>query len=147
MERRKKRDLPKVVLDYLDETASFSEAFREELKEEEEFSKRELEPLEVKIKRVISELTYYTNLIENDEGRVFIVCNKCNHIYCEAKENFKLYCLIYEHDPGEIHQGELAPSKDWAVYREFYCPGCGTQVEVEATPPGTPILQNYQVRI
>ncbi|MDO8785174.1 MAG: hydantoinase B/oxoprolinase family protein, partial [Syntrophales bacterium] len=83
VERRKKRDLPKVVLDYLDETASFSEAFREELKEEEEFSKRELEPLEVKIKRVISELTYYTNLIENnDEGRVFIACNKCNHIYC-----------------------------------------------------------------
>jgi len=56
--------------------------------------------------------------------------------------------LVYERDPAEILPGEesgdrMCPDKDWAIFREFYCPGCGRQIEVESTPPGTPILQNY----
>jgi len=51
--------------------------------------------------------------------------------------------LIYERDPKEIHPGKLGPDRDWTVYREFYCPGCGTQIEVEVTPPWTPILNYY----
>jgi acetone carboxylase gamma subunit len=71
------------------------------------------------------------------------VCRKCNFGYCKSNENFKLYCLIYERDPKEIHPGKLGPDPEWTVYREFYCPSCGTQVEVEVTPPGTPIFNPY----
>ena len=64
-------------------------------------------------------------------------------MYGDKSENFKLNCLVYEQDPKEIHPGKLGPDTEWTVYREFYCPGCGTQVEVEVTPPGTPILDYY----
>ncbi len=47
---------------------------------------------------------------------------------------------------GRFYSGKTSTtydSLDWYTLREFYCPGCGTQVEVETTPHGTPILRNY----
>jgi len=32
------------------------------------------------------------------------------------------------------------------IYREFYCPGCGSQIEVEATPSCAPILHNIELK-
>lgn len=146
--KRKNRDLPQVVLTYLDETSNFCSLFREELDFEERLLERKLEPLrETKAKQLVGELTLYVNIIENENGDKVAVCSKCGFAYCDASENFKLYCLVYERSPEEIHPGILCPNKEWTVYREFYCPGCGTQVEVETTPPGTPIFNNYKLKL
>jgi len=85
------------------------------------------------------------NQMESALGRLLVVVE--NYPNLKANENFKLYCLIYDRDPKEIQPGILGPDKDWMIYREFYCPGCGTQVEVEPTPVGTAILHSLEVDI
>jgi acetone carboxylase gamma subunit len=30
------------------------------------------------------------------------------------------------------------------VLREFYCPGCGKMLDVEAVPPGYPLIFNFE---
>jgi acetone carboxylase gamma subunit len=32
------------------------------------------------------------------------------------------------------------------IYREFYCPQCGAQIEVEGVPEGIPILNNIKLK-
>ncbi len=63
---------------------------------------------------------------QDDQGRQIALCRKCGFAYCEATEDYKLSALIYERDPADIYPEHLAPDKEWAIYREFYCPGCGT---------------------
>jgi acetophenone carboxylase len=147
VEKRQKGDLPKVALDFINETASFCPAFQKELDEEERIaSTKDLSPIgKVAINSVLCELTPHINVVEDEQGRKILVCSKCGFGYCETKENFKLYSLINERAPEEIYSGRLAFDKDWCIFREFYCPGCGVQTEVEATPPGTPILHLYEL--
>lgn len=148
IERRKKRELPQVTLEFLDETMRFSPAFRAQIEAEERLIEKDLIPLKkVKVKRELFKLTPYVKIVEDERGNKVAVCNQCGFGYCDVQENFKLYCLIYDRDPSEIQLGRLAPDKDWCIYREFYCPGCGTQVEVEATPPGTPIIHNVELKV
>ena len=33
-----------------------------------------------------------------------------------------------------------APEPEWNEIREFYCPGCLTQLAVEVVPPGYPLI-------
>jgi len=48
-----------------------------------------------------------------------------------------------DRDPGEIHPAivpgpfNFSPDPLWVRIVEFYCPGCGTQVETEYLPPAT----------
>jgi N-methylhydantoinase B/oxoprolinase/acetone carboxylase alpha subunit len=142
--KRETRDLPRVVLEYLDETANFCPQFKEEMEAERKFIQKEIEPTEAsRLVEVLFELTPYVNVAKDQNGKEKAVCSKCGFTYCDQSENFKLHCLVYEQDPKEIHPAKLGPDKEWTVYREFYCPGCGTQVEVEVTPPGTPVLNYY----
>ncbi len=147
VERRKTKQLPKPSLDFLAEMVKFSPAFRQELENEEKFAGDGHHPLpKVKAKDLLFKLTPYVNIVKDEQGRKLSVCSQCGHVYGLAKDNYKLSCLIYDSDPAEIYPGRLAHDKDWCVYREFYCPGCGSQVEVEATPPGTPVINNYVLK-
>lgn len=146
VEKRKKRELPAAALDLLDRTSAFSTAFAEQLAAEEREALKEHKPLkEVKIKDVLFKLTPYLNIVKDETGKKVCVCSKCGFAYCDAAENYKLYSLIYDRDPEDIQPGRLSYDKNWCIYREFYCPGCGTQIEVEAGPPGIPILQNVKL--
>ncbi len=80
-------------------------------------------------------------------------CNSCKQKLNSAHENYKRGCLVYERDPTEIHQpiieGEytFSPDPDWVRILEFYCPGCGRQIETEYLPPGHPITHDIEVDI
>jgi N-methylhydantoinase B/oxoprolinase/acetone carboxylase alpha subunit len=144
VDKRQRRDFPDMVLRYLEETADFCPSFKEQLEAEGRFLERDAEPIgKAQTPEMMFELTPYVNIGKDQDGRVIALCSRCDFAYCECSENFKLYCLVYERNPKEIHAGRFGPDENWTVYREFYCPGCGTQVEVEVTPPGTPILHNY----
>ncbi|MDY6863186.1 MAG: acetone carboxylase subunit gamma [Thermodesulfobacteriota bacterium] len=54
--------------------------------------------------------------------------------------------MIYERDPAEVQSGILGPDKEWMIYREFYCPSCGVQIEVEATPEGMPVVHSIELK-
>ena len=78
------------------------------------------------------------------------LCQRCGHDLGSARENYKKGCLLYDRDPREVHpplvSGEFNFSPDplWVRIVEFYCPGCGTQVETEYLPPGHPITWDIE---
>ena len=80
-------------------------------------------------------------------------CNRCGQVLGSARDNYKKGCLLYDRDPREVHKPILegkytfSPDPDWIRIVEFYCPGCGTQVETEYLPPGHPITWDIEIDI
>jgi acetone carboxylase gamma subunit len=82
-------------------------------------------------------------------------CRVCQHDIAAARDNYKTGLLVYNRDPREIHKPILdetyeftfAPDPAWCRIIEFYCPGCGTQVEVEYLPPGHPLTHDIELDI
>ncbi len=81
------------------------------------------------------------------------ICNRCNRILGPARENYKKGCLLYDRDPREVHtpivdgQFSFSPDPLWVRIVEFYCPGCGTQIETEYLPPGHPITWDIEIDV
>lgn len=79
------------------------------------------------------------------------LCNRCGRNLGSARENYKNGCLVYDRDPREIHQPivsgpfNFSPDPMWVRIVEFYCPGCGTQIETEYLPPGHPITRDIEI--
>jgi len=92
-----------------------------------------------------------TEYLDLDLDREQWLCNRCGHAIGPARENYKRGCLLYDRDPREIHPplvpGSFSFSPDplWVRIVEFYCPGCGTQVETEYLPPGHPITHDIEI--
>jgi acetone carboxylase gamma subunit len=82
------------------------------------------------------------------KGQKIVKCS-CGYEFGDCRQNWKLNALVYERNPqdGEIYDGPRGGNPNWMILREFYCPGCGTQLEVENLPPGYPILFDAQLDI
>jgi acetophenone carboxylase len=80
-------------------------------------------------------------------------CGRCDLDLGPARQNVKRGLLVYERDPREIHRQliqteyNFAPNPDWIRILEFYCPGCGVQIETEYLPPGHPITHTTEIDI
>jgi len=76
------------------------------------------------------------------KGRDRIVKCRCGHEFGDYRVNWKLGALIHVRDTEEklheIYRGAEQPDPTWMQLREYYCPGCGAQLEVEAMPRGCP---------
>jgi acetophenone carboxylase len=94
-----------------------------------------------------------TEYLELDLDNSMWHCSSCGKELVDAEENYKKGCLVYARDPREIHnpvfQAEynFAPDPTWVSILEFYCPGCGTQVETEYLPPGHPITHDINIDV
>jgi len=81
------------------------------------------------------------------------LCNRCGHHFGSGRNSYKKGCLLYARDPREVHNPILdgsytfSPDPDWIRIVEFYCPGCGTQVDTEYLPPGHPITWDIEIDI
>jgi len=81
------------------------------------------------------------------------LCNRCSRPLGPACENYKRGCLLYDRDPREIHPPlvsgsfNFSPDPLWVHIVEYYCPGCGTQVETEYLPPGHPITHDIEIDV
>ncbi len=94
--------------------------------------------------------TEYLDLeLEQEQWR----CNRCGWGLGPAREDYKKGCLVCDRDPREIHPplvpGAFGFSPDplWVRIVEFYCPGCGTQIETEYLPPGHPMTRDIEVDV
>lgn len=83
-------------------------------------------------------------------------CRSCNKPLSSARQNYKRGLLVYHRDPREIHRPLLDPAKyaktfspdpKWCAILEFYCPYCGTMIEVEYTVPGHPPVSDLELDI
>ena len=44
----------------------------------------------------------------------------------------------------ELYPPMMHCDPEWMELREFFCPGCSSLLEVEAVPPGYPLLFDFQ---
>lgn len=81
-------------------------------------------------------------------GGVYVIkCFHCGHEFCEHTANWKLEALIHVRDSKEelleIYPRMMQGDTAWEEIREYFCPGCMTQLEVEAVPPGYPPVHDF----
>ena len=79
------------------------------------------------------------------KGNQKIVKCDCGYEFGHYKTNWKDYALVYDRNPKEVYLGMTGHNPEWCAYREFYCPGCGVQLEVEAVPHGVPFLFSVEL--
>jgi acetophenone carboxylase len=81
------------------------------------------------------------------------MCDRCGRVLGPARENYKKACLLHDRDPREIHPPlvsgsfNFSPDPLWIRIVEYYCPGCGTQIETEYLPPGHPLSYDIEMDI
>jgi acetone carboxylase gamma subunit len=90
--------------------------------------------------QILLPLTQNLFIVQKQAERI-VKC-RCGHEYGDYRVNWKLGALISIRDTEEklreIYRGSEQPDLDWVQIREYTCPGCGAQLEVEAMPRGCP---------
>jgi acetone carboxylase, gamma subunit len=90
--------------------------------------------------RILLPLTPMLFIVAKDGARI-VKC-RCGREFGDYRVNWKLYALIHvredEASLREIYRGREMPDPAWIQLREYLCPGCATQLEVEAVPRGCP---------
>jgi acetophenone carboxylase len=95
----------------------------------------------------------FTEYLDLDLDDEMWCCNRCGVELTSARNPYKQGCLVHDRDPREIHppiiEGDytFSPDPEWVRILEFYCPGCGAQVETEYLPPGHPITVDIEVDV
>jgi acetone carboxylase, gamma subunit len=78
--------------------------------------------------------------------RYVIKCD-CGHEFGDYRLNWKLEALINVRDDDEslreIYPEKMSGDPDWNHLREYFCPGCKTLLEVDAVPPGYPVVHDF----
>jgi len=90
--------------------------------------------------KILLPLTPHLFIVQKDKDRI-VKC-RCGHEFCDYRVNWKIEALIYVRDSEErleeVYPGTQRPDPAWVQVREYYCPGCGAQLEIEAVPRGCP---------
>src|SRR2546430_1936450 len=83
-------------------------------------------------------------------------CRRGGQDRAPARGSYRGGTLVHDRDPGEIprplidptrYEFTFAPDPPWCRILEYYCPGCGTQVEAEYLPPGHPPVYDMQIDV
>lgn len=73
---------------------------------------------------------------------------ECGHEFGDYRANWKLAAnIVVRSDEASLR--DIYPNSDlcdpeWMEIREFVCPGCFTLLEVEACPPGYPVVHDFE---
>ena len=91
--------------------------------------------------RILLPLTPALFIVQSGDRRL-VKCRCGQEFGDDYRVNWKLHALIYVHEDEEslrrVYRGIEQPDLSWIQLREYTCPGCGTQLEVEAVPRGCP---------
>lgn len=95
--------------------------------------------------KILLPLAEHLNIVEKGEDRI-VKCD-CGYEYGDYRENWKLKAFIYvretEEKLDEVFFGPRKPDPKFCEVREYYCPGCGVQLEVETLPVGYPAIFDF----
>jgi len=79
-------------------------------------------------------------------GERIVKCD-CGHEFGDYKINWKTNCRIRVRDTfeqiEELYPKDMGSDPKWEELREYYCPGCFSLLDVEAVPPGYPVIFNF----
>ena len=90
--------------------------------------------------KILLPLTSHLFIVQKGPERI-VKC-RCGQEFGDYRVNWKISASIYVRDSDEamreVYRGREQPDPSWIQIREYYCPGCNTQLEVEAVPRGCP---------
>ena len=94
--------------------------------------------------KILLPLQEYLFIVELADGQRVVRC-ECGHEFGDYRQNWKESALVYERHPqdGVIFLVNKGADPDWQMLREFYCPGCATQLDVEPAPAGYPFVFSF----
>jgi acetone carboxylase gamma subunit len=94
--------------------------------------------------RILVCLQEHLYVVEKPGGERVVKCS-CGQEFGDYRVNWKEQALVYDRHPqdGEIFAPRKGADPDWQLLREFYCPGCATQLDVEPVPVGYPFVFNF----
>jgi len=94
--------------------------------------------------RILVCLQEHLYVVAKGSGARVVKCS-CGQEFGDYRVNWKESALVYERPPqdGEIFLGTRGADPEWQVLREFYCPGCAVQLDVEPVPVGYPFIFNF----
>ena len=96
--------------------------------------------------RILLPLGEHLYIVQKGKQRV-VKCD-CGYEFGDYRINWKLNAVVYVRDTAEkldeIFPGITKGNRpEMNEIREFYCPGCGAQLEVESVTPGYPITFDF----
>lgn len=98
--------------------------------------------------RIILPLGPHLYIVETVKDKELITKCRCGHDFGDYTRNWKLDALVYIRDTEEkmnqVYPKLMAPDTDWQVYREYYCPSCGTMHDVEVPTPWYPVMHDFE---
>jgi acetone carboxylase, gamma subunit len=96
--------------------------------------------------RIVLPFGEHLFIVSKGDGSYVVKCD-CGREFCDYRENWKLEALIHVRDSEqalrEIYPEKMAGDPQWNHLREYFCPGCKTLLEVEAVPPGYPVVHDF----
>jgi acetone carboxylase gamma subunit len=94
--------------------------------------------------RILVPLQENLYVVERDDGARVVKCF-CGHEFGDYRLNWKEEALVFERHPqdGIVFQPNKGADPVWQLLREFYCPNCATQLDVEPVPVGYPFVFNF----
>lgn len=97
--------------------------------------------------KILLPLGLHLYIVLKENGDRVVKCD-CGYEFGDYRRNWKLNALIYVRDTeeklAEIYPKMMGPDPCWMEIREYYCPGCSTQLEVESVPPGYPVVFDFR---
>lgn len=95
--------------------------------------------------KIVLCLQEHLYIVEKD-GEKIVKCS-CGYEFGDYRRNWKENALVYVRDTEEkleeVYRGPRKPDPKWMYLREFYCPECATQLDVESAPPRYPLVFNF----
>ena len=97
--------------------------------------------------RVLLPLSDNLFIVERPDGER-VTKSRAGFDFGDYRRNWKLSALIFERDSDElmdeIYPRLMGADPQWMTLREYYCPKSLTMLDVEAVPPGYPIVHTFQ---
>jgi acetone carboxylase gamma subunit len=91
---------------------------------------------------ILMPLGEHLYIVQKGDERI-VKCD-CGHEFGDYRRNWKLQAAIFVRDDAEklmeIYPGLRCPNPELCEVREYYCPGCGSLLMVEAVPVGHPVI-------
>ena len=80
-------------------------------------------------------------------GSELLIRCDCGHDFCAHDANWKLDAVVHIRDTDEsmreVYPAMAHADPEWTELRELLCPSCARQLEVEAAPPGFPLVHDF----
>jgi acetone carboxylase gamma subunit len=87
------------------------------------------------------------NIVRRASDRAMVYRCDCGHDFCKHDRNWKMDAVVYVRDNEEalleVYPKMAGPDPQLQQVREYYCPSCARQLEVEALPPGYPVVHDF----